>query len=768
MYLSRSGVIAALTVLPVILLNSAHAQDIGGPPTSSSGEGSAITLPPVSVTAQQGDWILPPPFDFKEHPSGQPITTIGEDRFRDEPAFSIGDILRQSPGISVKQGNGPRDIGISIRGSNARVGFGIRNIQVFEDGFPITQPDGLSRTDLTDPHAYSRIDVYRGPSSAMFGNYATGGAINFHMRPGSEIRGAELGSDFGSFSYFNEYVPVGDQFGDYEYSLFASHVRGNGFQSNSSFTTTTGNILASYMPSLDDKITVKVIDNYLGTALPIRLSVNQFNLNPFQRGCLTPFSRSGCASVNLFANGLSGTTLAQTASQAGLGRQDQRTILGARWEHNFDAQTTWQTQYVYDNKDINQPTGATAALGDQPASNLMSGITQRGSFFGVPATHFAQVFFNYVHVSNDTYNVAPGGNARLGALTSYYWGHQYGAGARGREEVQFAPGWTGLVGVGVEYTDLQALNTINSFSSVGAPPTGSSTLVLRNYVNTAPEAALLYRPNDEWQLRGRVATGYGTPQVSNLFVTSQGVAGNNTQLQTQTNLGFDLGTDWAIADTLDASVTGFYELFQNEFVTQSPGAGLQSFTFNVPGSTHRGVELSADWRPVPGWRMTLAYLHDDQFYTNYIEQLSAGTKTTSFNRAGNKIPGVEPNDLFARLSYDQPYGPLAGVGAFIETYWRTSFFMDNANLVKAPGYALVNLNFHYDLSASEANPRNFRIYFEIQNLFNTTYIASANNVSDSISATTGLQNPASVVSGATGSIYAGAPRTFIGGIKMRF
>ncbi len=139
-------------------------------------------------------------------------------------------------------------------------------------------------------------------------------------------------------------------------------------------------------------MSVKVIDNYLDTSLPIRLSLNQFNLNPFQRGCLTPFSRSGCASVNLFANGLSGPTLAQTASQAGLGRNDQRTILGARWEHNFDAQTTWQTQYVYDNKDINQPTGATSAVGDQPAFNLTSGITQRGAFLGLPATHFAQVF----------------------------------------------------------------------------------------------------------------------------------------------------------------------------------------------------------------------------------------------------------------------------------------------------------------------------------------------------------------------------------------
>ena len=86
-------------------------------------------------------------------PTGQTETTIDRSQFDNRPAFSVADVLRESPGISVKQGNGPRDIGISIRGSNARNGFGIRNLVIFDDGFPVTQPDGLSRSDLIDPQA---------------------------------------------------------------------------------------------------------------------------------------------------------------------------------------------------------------------------------------------------------------------------------------------------------------------------------------------------------------------------------------------------------------------------------------------------------------------------------------------------------------------------------------------------------------------------------------------------------------------------------------
>ncbi len=398
----------------------------------------------------------------------------------------------------------------------------------------------------------------------------------------------------------------------------------------------------------------------------------------------------------------------------------------------------------------------------------MTGINQRGWLFGLPATHFAQAFFNYAHLTNDTYNLAPGGGARLGALTSYYTGHQSGMGGRVREEVQFAPLWTAVAAVGLERTVLDAVNTINSFATPTSLPVGTLTPVLRYYWNVAPEVDLLFRPEDQWQFRARAATGYGTPQASNLFVTPQGVPGNNTKLQTQTNLGFDLGVDWKIVDAVSLSLTGFYELFHNEFVTQSPGAGLQSFTSNVPASVHRGVEVGAVWYPSPGWRAMLAYTRDDQFYTDYVEQLSAGTRTNTFNRAGNRIPGIEPNNMYFRLSYDQPDGPLAGLGVFAESYWRDSYYVDNANLLRIPGYALVNLNFHYDLADVERPWRNIRVFFEIQNLFGVTYVASANNVSDSISATTGQQNPASVVANAGGSIYAGAPRTLIGGVKIRF
>ena len=135
----------------------------------------------------------------------------------------------------------------------------------------------------------------------------------------------------------------------------------------------------------------------------------------------------------------------------------------------------------------------------------------------------------------------------------------------------------------------------------------------------------------------------------------------------------------------------------------------------------------------------MAYTYDNQYYAEYVERLSAGSKTATFNRAGNLLPGVPPNELTARLGYDQPVGPWKGVGAFIEVQWKDSFYMDNANLLKAPGYEVVNFNLHYDKEVADSYIKDAIFFFEIKNLFDQTYVASANNISDTINSTTGLQ-----------------------------
>ena len=78
------------------------------------------------------------------------------------------------------------------------------------------------------------------------------------------------------------------------------------------------------------------------------------------------------------------------------------------------------------------------------------------------------------------------------------------------------------------------------------------------------------------------------------FVLSTGEFGNNTQLNTQKNLGYDLGFDWTPNSAVKVSLTGFYEFFKDELVTQAtqaapggPAPSNASYSFNAPRSEHR-------------------------------------------------------------------------------------------------------------------------------------------------------------------------------------
>jgi iron complex outermembrane receptor protein len=719
----------------------------------------------VSTASTSNVTLIAARDSLNQAPAGQTATTIDRSQYEERPAFSVADVLRDSPGISIKQGNGPRDIGISIRGSNARNGFGIRNVVIFDDGFPVTQPDGLSRSDLIDPHAYGAIDVIRGPSSALYGNYATGGALNFRTRPGGSINGAEYGTEGGSFGYLNNYMTAGQKTGNFEASLFASDARGDGFIQNSWFNTQTVNFLATYKATSDDRFTFKLINNDLSTRLPIRLSLNQYYQNPFQIGCEVA-GTLGCGTQSLFINGFNGAKTPEAAITAGFGRDDRRSIVGGRWEHDFDNTTTWRNQFVFDDRNINQPTGSTSAIGDFPSYNYMSDLTKRGELFGIDSTTLIGGWYNTLATTSYTYNVMPGGNATLGALQSSQFQSTTNYGVHAREELKLIPSVTAIAGIGWETTTLNGVNTAFAFPVVNNPAVVVPTVTTAapEFRNTAPELALVYKPDNEWQWRARVGTGYGTPQVSNLFVLPSGLPGNNTGLKTQTNLCYDLGADWTPNNALKVSATAFYEFFNNELVTQAtPIAGV-TYTFNAPRSEHRGVELAALWRIYDGWQFTAAYTYLDEVYTDYIESISGLT----FNRVGNKIPGISPNELTARLGYDELHRPLTGVGGFVELVWKDSFYMDNADFLKAPDYELVNVNLHYKTDPASDYFRQLNLFFEARNVFNKTYVASANNISDTVTAA-GIQNPGSVLAATqTGSIYAGSPRAFVAGMKLAF
>ena len=117
------------------------------------------------------------------------------------PARNPYDLLRQSAGLEVhEQGQGPGFASdASLRGFSSDHST---DLALWIDGVPINEPvnghaEGYNDFSVLFPGGVRDIDVIRGPTSALFGNFALAGVVN--VRTLDRMRGTQFTAQGGSF-----------------------------------------------------------------------------------------------------------------------------------------------------------------------------------------------------------------------------------------------------------------------------------------------------------------------------------------------------------------------------------------------------------------------------------------------------------------------------------------------------------------------------------------------------------------------------------------
>src|SRR5690606_7644523 len=96
---------------------------------------------------------------------------------------NLSESLSRVPGLTVNhRGNYAQDLQISSRGFGARATFGVRGLRLYTDGIPATMPDGSGSVSHFDLASAERIEVLKGPFSALYGN-SSGGVIALFSAP---------------------------------------------------------------------------------------------------------------------------------------------------------------------------------------------------------------------------------------------------------------------------------------------------------------------------------------------------------------------------------------------------------------------------------------------------------------------------------------------------------------------------------------------------------------------------------------------------------
>ncbi len=109
--------------------------------------------------------------------SARLITT---EQIKDMPSAAIDDLLRTEAGINVDRKNGifSKNASVNMRGLNSSA-----RTLVMLDGVPMNKADGGGvNWNRVNSESVERIEVIKGPGSAMYGGNAMGGVINIFTK----------------------------------------------------------------------------------------------------------------------------------------------------------------------------------------------------------------------------------------------------------------------------------------------------------------------------------------------------------------------------------------------------------------------------------------------------------------------------------------------------------------------------------------------------------------------------------------------------------
>ena len=607
------------------------------------------------------------------------ITSVGAEALRSGgPMVNLSESMARVPGLVVaNRNNYAQDLQISSRGFGARAGFGVRGLRLYADGIPASMPDGQGQVAHFDLAGAERVEVLRGPFSALYGN-SSGGVIALFSKPVRE-RQLEVGVDAGSFGLRQGRLSVAAPLGDgFDVSASLSRLSIDGFRPQSGADRQLATARLGWKGERD-RVTVTVSDQNQTAADPLGLSRAQFEADPDQ------------------------TT--SVASQYGTRKVIRQTQAGAGWTHQFtDAGPLSRTQVT----GYTGSRGVMQFLAIAPATqaNVRHGgglVDFDRQYEGVDARalwHWDTLDLTTgVNVEKQTddrrgYNNYTGTAATptaLGVAGTLRRSETNRADTRevyAQADWAVADDWQASLGVRSGRVRLRVSDAYLS--------NGDDSGAL-DYRYTNPVAGLRWRASSALTLHAAASRGHESPTLGELAYRPDGTSGFNTDLQAQTSRQIELGAKWREGGlSLDATV---FRIDTEQEIGVATNAGGRSSFRNVGRTERFGAELGAGWRIVPGLRaqMAVTLLHAryaDAFVTctGIPCTLTAATNTTTVP-AGNRIAGTQPASAYAELAWTTPWSPDAEAAIEWRAQGRT--VVNDTNTDHAAGHGLFNLRYSH-------------------------------------------------------------------------
>jgi iron complex outermembrane recepter protein len=637
-------------------------------------------LDPVVVTATRSAsraFDLPASIDVID------ATTLHEG----QPQVNLSETLGRVPGVfAANRQNYAQDLQISSRGFGARAQFGVRGVRLYQDGIPVTMPDGQGQTGSFSLLSAQRIEVLRGPFSTLYGN-ASGGVIAVFTEDPQPQPVLDFTFGGGSYGTWTAGTKLNGYAGSVGAVVAATHFQTDGYRDHSSARREIGNAKLVFEPAADTRVTVIANTQYQPeTEDPLGLTRAEWEANP--RG------------------------VDPSAIQFNTRKTIDQIQGGVFAEHRFDDSLMLAVDAYHGTRTIRQylalagtlPTSSGGVTDlDRDFGGIGARVTWRGQWLSQPLSVIVGTDTDRQHERRRGY---VNNNGDLGDLR------------RDEDDVvrsfdvyaeaQWSP-WPVLTFTAGVRTSKVWYGSDDHYITDQNPDDSGA----RQFSDTSPVLGAVWHARDNVNVYASYGEGFETPTFAELAYRN-GTTGLNFALQPATSRAVEAGVKAYVTPAQRVTLALFHVNTENEIVIDQATGGRTTFK-NAGRTRRRGVE--AEW----DGELPLD-LHGHAAYTylraEFVDAFQSGTPPQPVG-AGARLPGVPSQQAYGELAW-APRNAW-GFNAAVEAQYVDKLYVNERNSDAAPAYTVANARVGF---AQKRGAAQWREFLRVNNIFDRNYAGS--------------------------------------------
>jgi iron complex outermembrane recepter protein len=510
----------------------------------------------------------------------------------------------------------PGSYRLSIRGSTLRSPFGVRNIKVYWNDLPFTDPGGNTYLNLIDPGFIGQTEIIKGPGSSLYGA-GTGGVLLFKSQTAKlNTNETYLSGTAGSFGLITSSVGIRNHTEKSNATIHYAHQQSEGYRDQSAMRRDVLQTQGSY--HIDNKRIISAnflyADMYYET--PGGLTLQQYQMNRRQA---RPAAGPNAGAVEQKA------TVYNRTFYAGI---SQTYEISNKWSNRTGAYLSF-TQFE-------NPTIRNYERRAEQSFGARSVTQYKGELLNLTFGAEYQQGFSPIKVYDNN-------GGEVGALQTDNEITSVTGLIFSQAELNLSKNFFLTIGGSLNF------NNIN-FKELSSSPSVNEKRGFKPVLS--PRVAVLKKLNSLFSVYGSISQGFSPPTSAEIYPSA---AVFDKKLTPEKGNNYEIGFRGLISHAISFDVVAYVFAMRDAITTRRNEDGGEYFV-NVGSTLQKGLECNLSFNPkldannfivdFKVWSSVTINRYTFDHYTKDTVNTKTGLSAPA-NYSGNKLTGVAPNIIAA-------------------------------------------------------------------------------------------------------------------------